>query len=211
MRVFSNTAVAIDGRIGVARGTHAAIGSVEDRRRMDALRSQADAVLVGGATFRSWPRPMVDSGRSRPMINAVLSRGGIVHAQAPEGTWPAAGVELHLFGGRELNAMACQARFGATVHQDGDPSVAWVLDELEALGCGSVLVEGGGRLLHALLAAGRLDELFITLCPRIMAGEESPSLVDGLALDRGLRLLDVDRGGDELYLHYELETRAIGP
>jgi riboflavin biosynthesis pyrimidine reductase len=204
MRVFSNTAVALDGRIGVARGTHAAIGSTEDRRRMDALRAQADAVLVGGATFRSWPRPMVEPGRSRPMINAVLSRGGIVHAEAPEGTWPAQGVELHIFGGNGLHAAACRQRFGANVHQCADPSAAWVLDELAALGCSSVLVEGGGRLLHALLSAGRLHELYTTLCPRIMGGEDAPCLVDGLALDRGLTLLDMDRVGDELFLHYKL-------
>jgi len=59
VRVFSNTAMSADGKIGTRLHDHIAAGSAEDRRMMSELRAQADAVLVGGKTFRNWPLPML--------------------------------------------------------------------------------------------------------------------------------------------------------
>ena len=57
MRIFSNTAISLDGRINTREGVFTTLGSDFDLRRMSELRYQADAVLVGGATFRNWPHP----------------------------------------------------------------------------------------------------------------------------------------------------------
>lgn len=55
MKVFSNTAVSLDGRINTRERRFVSLGSAEDHRRMSMRRSEADAVLVGGTTFRLWP------------------------------------------------------------------------------------------------------------------------------------------------------------
>ena len=208
MKIFSNTAISLDGRIGSANGELFNVGTDEDRRRMFLLQAKADAVFVGGATFRMGPHPIVEpkglsgaTGR-RPMINAVMTRSGVADAMGDD--WPDDRVSLHVFGPGGLDAAAHQAK-GATVHQAATPSD--VMDELEAMGCENVLIEGGGDVIFQLVAADRLDTIFLTLAPRIIGGVGAPSLADGEGFEpsniRDFRLVDVERLGDELFLRYD--------
>ncbi len=208
MRVFSNTAIGLDGRIGAANGELFNVGTDEDRRRMFLLQAKADAVFVGGATFRMGPHPIVEpeglpgvTGR-RPMINAVLTRSGVASTMGED--WPDERVSMHVFGPNGLDVAAHRAK-GAVVHKAATP--VDVLDELEAMGCENVLVEGGGDLIFQLVAADRLDTIFLTLAPRIIGGVSAPSLADGSGFTpseiRDFRLVDVERLGDELFLRYD--------
>ena len=74
------------------------------------------------------------------------------------------------------------------------------------------LCEGGGVLNAALFAARAVDELFVTLVPRILGGREAPTLVDGPPFGPDqlpdARLLACDRVGDELFLHYGFDWPA---
>ena len=207
MRVFSNTAVSLDGRIGTTARDHVQVGSDLDRRRMSHLRAQADAVMVGGQTFRSWPHPLVElpedaTGRTRPLINAVLTRRGVGVPDQVEWT----GADLHVFVGPEGKVEGVP---DGQVHSHAAPSPVWVLDELATMGCEQVLIEGGGDLIFQLLAAGRLDEIYVTVSACIIGGVGAPSLADGIGFDAStiarLRLLDVEHVGDELFVHYAVK------
>ncbi len=217
MRVFSNSAMSADGKLATASHDHVAIGSAEDRRVMQLLRAQADAVLVGGQTFRNWPLPLVEDPaafgpddqrpqRDKPVINAVLTRSGLLDARPRPGRWPDPRVQLQVYGPPGLDAAAHEQRFGAQVITRQDPDVGWVLDNLQAQGCRSVLVEGGGAMIFAVLRTGRLNELYLTLCPKLIGGADAPTPLDGAGLpaDRiiDLRLVDLRRVDDELFLHY---------
>lgn len=207
MRVFTNTAVSLDGRIGTVGDHHFNVASDEDRRRMALLRAQADAVFVGGQTFRMGPHPIVEppdlrrAGRRRPIINAVLTRRGIAEHIGPD--WADSDASLHVFGA-ELDAEA-HRQFGASCHPAHGP--ADVLDWLESKGCGTVLVEGGGDLIFQLVALDRVDSIHVTLAPRIIGGVGAPSLADGVGFSpeeiRNFVLGDVEHLGDELYLRYD--------
>lgn len=214
MRVFSNSAMTVDGKLATAAYDHLDFSSREDRRYMSVLRAQADAVLVGGRTFRNWPRPLVERlsalgpgdappDRAGPMINAVLTRRGVV-GESPAPRWPDPRVKLLVFGPPELDARAHREAFGAEVCARGEPDVGWVLDELQARGCRSVLVEGGGELIAAVLAAGRLCELFVTVAPVLLGGREAPTLVDGPGFSApvDLRLQGLREVDGEVFLHY---------
>src|SRR4051812_25386583 len=85
MKVVSNTAVSLDGRINTREGRFVLMGSARDHARMSRLRADADAVLVGGATFRNWPHAALPddtdegaaafaSGSKSPRWNVVVSR-----------------------------------------------------------------------------------------------------------------------------------------
>ena len=208
MRVFSNTAVSLDGRIGTVAEDHFNVGTDEDRRRMFLLQAKSDAVLIGGVTFRMGPHPIVEpsglpfvTGR-RPIINAVMTRSGIADAMGDD--WPDERVDLHVFGPETLDVEAHRSR-GAMVHTAHDP--VDVLDHLERMGCESVLVEGGGDIIFQLVARDRLDSIFITLAPRIIGGVGAPSLADGVGFDaaniRDFHLVDMEQVGDELFLRYD--------
>jgi 5-amino-6-(5-phosphoribosylamino)uracil reductase len=218
LRVYSNTAMSADGKIGTFRHDHVAIGTDEDRRQMSRLRAQADAVVVGGKTFRNWPIPLVERAADRdlsapragPMINAVLTRRGV--ADATGARFPSDRVDLRVYGPPELDRAAHERQLGAVVETTDSPGLAWVLGQLEREGCRSVLIEGGGDLIFAALADDLLDELYLTICPSVIGGRTAPTPADGPGFSadelRRLRLLDVRTVGDEVYLHYAVSRPA---
>ncbi len=219
VEVHANLAVSLDGRIAPAGAPRVAIGSPHDRDRMSALRDDADAVLVGGRTFRTWSLPMVPDpaalqrlGRSPPAPdrtwwNVVLTRSGEVPIGAA--AWAHAQVrplvlhETGSWGG------------GASPPRNAPPRGAWetratwspdaVVDALSARGVRRLLIEGGGGLLGPFLAAGRVDVVHLTLVPAWLGDAATPPAAQG-----DWRWPDVPRMrldaceviGDEVFLRY---------
>ena len=72
-------------------------------------------------------------------------------------------------------------------------------------GVRAMLHEGGPTLLAAMLAAGLVDELFLTVSPMLVGGGE-PSVVEGTAFERprALELLSVLEHESFLYLRYAI-------
>ena len=68
---------------------------------------------------------------------------------------------------------------------------------------------GGGKLVASVLAAGLVDELWLTVCPLILGGADAPTAVEGegfLAdLAPKLELLAVKQVGQEVFLHYRVD------
>ena len=68
---------------------------------------------------------------------------------------------------------------------------------------------GGGKLVASVLAAGLVDELWLTVCPLILGGADAPTPVEGegfLAdLAPKLQLLAVKQVGQEVFLHYRVD------
>ena len=151
--------------------------------------------------------------RDRPVVNAVLTRGGVLDASARR--FPDPRVELLVLGGPELDAEAHRARFGAQVVTTEQPDISWALDVLAARGCRSVLMEAGGSLIFQALQADRLDEIYLTLCPWVIGGKGAPTLADGAGFGprdlRRLELLSCRQVGAELYLHYGVLKGSAAP
>ncbi|MBV9465058.1 MAG: dihydrofolate reductase family protein, partial [Solirubrobacterales bacterium] len=74
------------------------------------------------------------------------------------------------------------------------------------LGIGSLLCEGGPTLLGALILERLLDELFLTIAPKLVGGGTSPTISSGPELPEpqplALRSL-LERHGS-LFLRYSL-------
>jgi riboflavin-specific deaminase-like protein len=214
VKVVSNTAVSLDGRINTRERRFGMLGSAADRARMSKLRAQADAVLVGGATFRHWPHPALPDAADRAADRAspasrpwtvVVSRT-MQLPLAPEFFAETAFRPLFL-----TRRAAVPPGFPAEIEAfDGDDlPVPWMLQALARRGVQSLLVEAGGDLLFQFLAADAIDEMHVTLCPLVIGGD-APSLADGAGFDRAtmkrLTLLAHECIGDELFLHYAVRT-----
>src|SRR5262249_40244512 len=69
-----------------------------------------------------------------------------------------------------------------------------------------LLRECGGAPAAAFCAAGLVDELRLTLSPRVLGGATSPTPADGDALPAAIApafaLVSMERVGDEVFLHY---------
>ena len=95
----------------------------------------------------------------------------------------------------------------------GAIDLADAMRQLGARGIQSILLEGGGRLHHGALHAGIVDRLCVFVAPLLLGGSGLPvfsgpgviNLKDAFRLQQ----LHVERYGDDLLLHGELEPSCL--
>ena len=81
---------------------------------------------------------------------------------------------------------------------------------LKEIGVRKILVEGGGELNWSLLRLGIVDELIVTIAPRIVGGRTATTLVEGegyTKISKGIKmkLKNVLRQNDgEIVLYYKI-------
>ncbi|HAT15476.1 MAG TPA: riboflavin deaminase [Microcoleaceae bacterium UBA11344] len=89
--------------------------------------------------------------------------------------------------------------------------IDWIdaFQQLETLGIKRLAILGGGKLVASVLAAGLIDELWLTVCPLILGGVDAPTPVEGKGfladLAPKLELLAVKQVGQEVFLHYRVD------
>ncbi|PSB39608.1 riboflavin deaminase [filamentous cyanobacterium Phorm 46] len=89
--------------------------------------------------------------------------------------------------------------------------IDWIdaFQQLETLGIKRLAILGGGKLVASVLAAGLIDELWLTVCPLILGGADAPTPVEGKGfladLAPKLELLAVKQVGGEVFLHYRCD------
>ncbi len=207
-------------------------GNEADRFVMGLLRACADAVLVGSGTMRASPTtlwtaeraypPAADAfadlrrrlGRTaRPEIAIVTASGSIdaAHPVLEQGalvlTTERGAAKL---GGR-LPANSQVVVLPGSEDVDARAAVAFLRERGNEL----ILSEGGPTLFGSLLAAGLVDELFLTISPLLAGRSQSAtrsSLVEGTELLPSYRsrsrLLGTRLHGDHLFLRYGLERNS---
>ncbi|MGQ9657036.1 MAG: RibD family protein [Fimbriimonadales bacterium] len=205
--IFTNTVATLDGKLilGDVGSSAAGLGSEMDRLLMHRLEARADAVVIGSSTLRA------DQHMNYPphLYRAVLTTSGELPLDHDFFHRSAAGRALvfaptHLPPDKKLALERV-----ATVHLVGDtrveiPEVVRILHthyETRYL-----LVEGGGNLNYYFFEAGLVDEIFLTLAPRVKGGAHLPTMVDGAGLPRErvprYRLLSAYLHESELFLRY---------
>lgn len=226
-RVLVNVAISVDGKIDSFAREGAGFSSRLDRDRMDELRAGADALVVGAGTIRSEDPPLkvrdpsrrhrrVAEGRHEQLTVVVLSRGGEIPEDARFLREPARRRILAMPAsgatgspGLGLDSLVAQGRLAVFRAGEKDCDLAALLDELASDGHETVLVEGGGDVLAAFLDADLIDEMYVTICPCLIGGRDAPTPVEGagwsLARRRRMELVSVERAGDELFLHYQVQ------
>lgn len=218
---------------GLAQSSHLiAAGSEHDRFLMGLLRACADAILIGAGTLHDSPQtrwtpehayppaapPYAELRRRRGLppqpTLAVLSGSGRIDPQHP-------GLrERTLVLTSEQGAAQIGSRLpgsAAIVPLAGEPPVdpKAALAALRAGGHELILCEGGPSLLGVFVAAGVVDELFLTLSPALIgrpAGQERLSLLEQAAPpgETAATLVSVRRSGSHLFLRYRLSSDGGG-
>jgi riboflavin-specific deaminase-like protein len=203
-------APSIDGKIAPARKTAPFVMSrhAEDHARMRSLRARADAVVTGATNLHADDPDLMPS-----RLRVVVTRSGARVAAGAKVFDAALGGEAVVAHASTMPEAARAAlRPRATMVELGDTEVdpLRLLDWLgRERGCRVVLCEGGGILNAAFFAARAVDELHVTLVPRILGGADAPTLVEGYGFEPGAipdaRLLSCERVGDELFLVYAFD------
>lgn len=199
-------AAAVDGRSG-------ALGGAGDKQVFAVLRGLADAVLVGAGTAR------IEGYRAlRAKLAYAALRASFGQQPAPALVLVSGRLDLDpdsaLFhGGGQRTIVVTHSASDPTrrkllaevaeVIVAGDDAVdgALALDALSARGIVRVLCEGGPHLLADVTAAGRLDELCLTLAPRVVGGAGT-RITQGPALNQSFELAHLLDDDGTLFARY---------
>lgn len=209
---YTNFALTLDGHATI-EGRAGPIGSATDLEMLVGLRATADAVLVGAGTLRTerYGRIVRD-----PSKRSARERRGLPHdplavivSGALDLPWDA---RLFTDGGGRVLIFTTSAEDPPetatpvrVVRHEGRVDLTEALRHLRVeRGIRSLLCEGGPQLHAQLLAAGLVDELFITHGP-VLAGGAGPGLTTGLP--EGLIDLELEwllREESELFARYRV-------
>ena len=219
--VFVNMVASVDGAT-VVEGVTEQLGSSGDRHVFFLLRSLADAILVGAETVRAEGygparvREAFRAGRERrrqppaPRI-AVVTR-------SLELDWAAAlftDSRPFVLAPRDADQQRlAQARQVADVITTGGAALDLpaALRELAAHGVAALLCEGGPTLNAALLHEGLVDELCLTIAPKLVGAGGGQRIIGPAALPQvvGLQLAHVLEEDGNLFLRYLLTGPTSG-
>ncbi|MFB6085199.1 MAG: 2,5-diamino-6-(ribosylamino)-4(3H)-pyrimidinone 5'-phosphate reductase [Halodesulfurarchaeum sp.] len=220
MHVAVNAAMSVDGKLASREREQLAISGPEDFDRVERLRAETDAIMVGvGTVLADDPSLTVDEQSEQSARDA---RGEPVNpvrivADSRARTPPDARV---LDDAAETIVLVSEAvptehvstlrSVGAEIVETGANRVDLqaALEQLEAAGIETLLVEGGGELIYSLFEAELVDELSVYVGSIVIGGRDAPTLADGSGFTDSypkLSLQSVEKLGEGVLLQYAVE------
>jgi riboflavin-specific deaminase-like protein len=219
-RITINMAMSADGKTSSYRRETFSLGSPEDRHLMDVLRAKSDAVIVGARTLSldGWAirvrdtkirRKRIAQKRGPHPLNVVVTTDLNLPARAEFFTYPHTKKLIITTTVAPSNRIRRFQRLAEVIVLPRKRIRA--LDTVRVLserGIKNVLVEGGGTLNYSFFRDKLVDEMYVTLTPRVLGGVSAPTVVDGKGFTRSsqirLTLVSSRRRGDEVFLRYRI-------
>ena len=208
----------LDGKITTRDGSGPKFASQADQERMMQLRSEADAIIIGARTAiddnptfdlpEKYRRSRKNGLASNPIKAVISGRGSIPST-------------LKMFTSNDSQAVVFttdQINSGQynSLHKVADVHVVGKLEVdftqiakilVKEYNVKQLLIEGGGQVNFAAFQADIVDEVFLTLSPKI-AGGNIQTIVEGTGFDFNnlieLELLNHLKVSSEIFLHYRV-------
>ncbi len=198
-----------DGKIDTFERSGAAISSKRDKERVDKLRAETDAIMVGGRTLLDEnPKLTVKSAdlraerEARGLMPNPVKVGIVSNADLePASDFLTAGpARIVIFTTQKTSKEKLEFLRGrgveVFVHNTERVDLAKALHTLKELGIQRLMVEGGGTLNFELLRLGLVDEVTAYVAPMIFGGELAPTMASGSGVVRSaaipLKLVDAE-------------------
>ena len=223
--VFVNMAMTADGKIATANRAVSSFGSAHDHRHLLELRATADAVMAGARTVDSaainlgpgpagFRRLRLENGLMECNLRVIVSGNGSLSPDAEVFKHRLSPIIILTTGRaskaklRQLRVLAEEVKVCGRQEINFHEAFCWLRREW---GVNRLLCEGGGGLNDALFRAGLVDELYLTICPRIFGGREAPAIADGRGFSRlaealPLRIKSFRRIGNEVFAVFRRVT-----
>jgi 5-amino-6-(5-phosphoribosylamino)uracil reductase len=220
--VTLSCAMSLDGYLDSEAPQRLAMSNAEDFDRVDRLRAQCDAIMVGASTIRrddprllvrSSDRRMLRLGAGRqasPMKVTVTASGDL---SAASSFFRAGEVEKIVYCPADASARIARdlGEFATVVGLGDRVTMCALVDDLGARGVRRLVVEGGGRIPTQFLVEGIADELQLVIAPFFVGESQAPRFVaEGSfpwTASRRARLAETQQIGDVVLLRYALSDR----
>jgi riboflavin-specific deaminase-like protein len=225
--VFSNFAMTADGKIAFASGKFTPFGSKRDLEHLYELRATADAVMCGARTVETTGTILGNGGEKfrRLRLKRRLAEFPLRVLVSGSGSInPAANIFKKRFspivvlttarisnaGLKELQAVSDEVKICGKSEINFPAALRWLREKWKVK---RLLCEGGGELHSALIRADLLDELHLTVCPKIFGGRNAPTIGDGAGFFRladaaQFKLKSANPIGDELFAVFSRRKTA---
>jgi len=196
--VLVNMAMTADGKIATANRAVHSFGSRRDVEHLYALRATADAVMCGARTVEisetilgnggeKFSKLRLKRGLAEYNLRVIVTGSGSID--------PAAKIFKKRFSpiiilttGRasakkldQLNKLADEVKVCGETEINFPAALRWLRAKWNVK---RLLCEGGGELNDALFHNGLVDEINVTICPKIFGGRDAPTIADGLGFQR---------------------------
>ena len=230
-------AMTADGKISDHQRSPFRLGSPADKSHLEARIAEADATLFGSGTLRAYQTTLritqpdylawrISQEKPPQPIHIVCS-----HAGRFDPHWPFFAQAVprwlltsnpHLthwqtdFPGTFEKILLCQEPSRPQILPKPHSQIPWALalKQLKQLGIEKLTVLGGGNLVSTFVENHFLDELWLTICPFLVGGENAPSLMAGQGLPlsgaKTLHLNAVKTVDQEVFLHYLCRESVLG-
>ncbi|WP_406110757.1 RibD family protein [Kitasatospora purpeofusca] len=220
--VLLSVATSVDGHIDDTSPQRLLLSNAEDFDRVDQVRAESDAILIGGNTLRS--------DNPRLLVNSEKRRADRVAAGKPEYplkvTITASGdlgrdLKFWYFGDQKVVYTTDHAVAKLREELDGlsdvvstGPTVDFgaILDDLGGRGVERLMVEGGGQIHTQFLSQNLADEVHLAIAPLLVGQAQAPRFIHPAEYPGGstsrLKLLDATTIGDVVLLRYAPKQRT---
>jgi 5-amino-6-(5-phosphoribosylamino)uracil reductase len=214
--------ISLDGYLDAATQQRLVLSNEADLERVDAVRAECDAILVGAATVRNDnPRLLVrqpalrQQRRARGLCESPMKVTVTERAQLDAcSNFFATGDSEKLVYCASRSVSVARRRLGgvATVIDGGEPvEVPYLARDLYSRGVRRLMVEGGGRVHTQFLTADLADELHLVVAPFFVGNSRAHRFVGDGAFpwnpQHRAHLAETRQIGDVVLLRYALSSR----
>lgn len=219
-------AMTADGKIATVNRAVSTFGSARDHEHLLELRATADAVMAGARTVdlnrvnlgpgpAKYRRQRIKRSLEEYNLRVIVSGSGTVNPNAEIFRRRFSPIIVLTTGrageGRlkRLRALADEVKVCGSTEINFRQALRWLREKWKVK---RLLCEGGGELNEALFRAGLVNELHLTLCPKVFGGRAAPTIADGiggrfLAEATKLELKSAGRLGEELFVVYRVSAQ----
>jgi riboflavin-specific deaminase-like protein len=220
--VTANFALTWDARISTRRNTPSDFSSARDKRRLVEIRAKCDAVLVSAKTLaidnmmmglpdENLRAARVRRGQAPYPVRVLLTNSGRIDPKLR--VFEKDFSPVVIFSTTRMPAQtraALAEKADVWLHESATVNLAAMLATLrQDYGVKRLVCEGGAQVFRSLLAVDLVDEIHVTLCPRIFGGTMAPTLT-GIAdsffpksISLALKKMEVIDG--ECFLRYRIQ------
>jgi riboflavin-specific deaminase-like protein len=217
-----------DGKIATANRAISSFSSARDRRHMFELRATADAVMSGARTVDLNPvtlgpgaakyrRLRLRRGLPEYNLRVIVSGSGTLAPRAQifkKRFSPILVLTTRRASARRLKALRTVAdavKICGDTEINFHQALRWLRSRWKVK---RLLCEGGGGINDGLFRAGVVDELHLTVCPKIFGGRNAPTIADGLGLGSlaravRLELKSARKHDDEMFFVFRTEQSRL--